>query len=73
MELIEDSSPQFLSRLAEAAILANPEEYAILRPGLLLLKRRQITLPATINRNPNREPRLIGRIARHQFHREHQP
>ena len=73
MELIEDNSPQFLSCLAEAAIVASPEEYAILRPGLLLLKRRQSTPPAAISKNPHRLPNSIRRIADHQFHREHNP
>ena len=39
LELIEEGSPDFLSFLAEAAILASPGEYAIIRPSLLLLKQ----------------------------------
>lgn len=47
LELIEEPAAGFLAFVAEAAILADPEEYAILRPALWLLKQRNIRLPVT--------------------------
>lgn len=47
LKLVQERSPHFLSFLAEAAMLADAEEYAIIRPGLLLLKRKESTEPMT--------------------------
>lgn len=41
MSVIEEQSPGFLCLLAEAVMAASPEEYAILRPVLIQLKRRR--------------------------------
>jgi len=51
LELLEEPSPRFLSFLAEAAILADSEEYAVLRPGLLMLKRKHLRVPVTSSKN----------------------
>jgi len=56
LELIEQASPRFLSFLAEAAILADPEEYATLRPGLLLLKQKHLRIPVTSGTNDRSRP-----------------
>ena len=58
LELIEEPSPRFLSFLAEAAILADSEEYAVLRPGLLILKRKYVRVPVTSSTNRRGRPSL---------------
>jgi hypothetical protein len=40
MECIEDGSQNFLCALAEAAVAANVEEYVVIRPALLALRRK---------------------------------
>ena len=58
LELIEEPSPRFLSFLAEAAILADSEEYAVLRPGLLMLKRKYLRVPVTASTKSRSRPSL---------------
>jgi len=43
LELIAEQSPSFLSFLAEAVVTASPEDYSLIRPGLLDLKRKYDT------------------------------
>ena len=40
MECIADASENFLCAVAEAAIAANAEDYLVIRPTLLALKRK---------------------------------
>ena len=44
MRVVEQQSPGFLCLLAEAVLAASPEEYAILRPVLIRLKRVRAAL-----------------------------
>jgi hypothetical protein len=39
-ECIEDGSENFLCALAEASIAASAEDYVVLRPSLLILRRK---------------------------------
>jgi hypothetical protein len=41
MACVEDGSENFLCAVAEAALAANPEEYIIIRPALLTLRRKR--------------------------------
>jgi len=72
LELIEEGSPGFLAFLAEAAILASPGEYAILRPSLLLLKRRHVHAHMTMRAKATRRVRTM-RIAQPAVKRERRP
>lgn len=40
IECIEDSSENFLCAVAEAAVAANAEDYLVIRPALLALRRK---------------------------------
>ena len=40
LELIADPSPSFLSAIAEAALTANLEDYAVVRPCLIRLRKK---------------------------------
>jgi hypothetical protein len=40
MDLIEDGSKNFLSAFAEAVVTADAEDYSVIRPGLIELKRK---------------------------------
>ena len=40
LDLIEEPSASFFGALAEAALTASPEEYRLIRPSLLQLKRK---------------------------------
>jgi len=41
MECIEDGSENFLCAVAEAAVAANAEDYLVIRPALLTLRRKR--------------------------------
>lgn len=41
MQCIEDASENFLCAVAEAAVAANAEEYLVIRPALLALRRKR--------------------------------
>jgi len=40
LELIADPSPSFLSAIAEAVLTANLEDYAVVRPCLIRLRKK---------------------------------
>lgn len=40
IECIEDGSENFLCAVAEAAVAANAEDYLVIRPALLALRRK---------------------------------
>jgi hypothetical protein len=40
MECIEDGSENFLCAVAEAAVAADAEDYLVIRPALLALRRK---------------------------------
>lgn len=42
MQAIEERSGQFLSALAEAATITYPEDYFLVRPALIVLKRKSL-------------------------------
>ncbi len=47
MECIEDASENFLCAVAEAAVAANAEDYLVIRPALLALRRKHNAKCAT--------------------------
>jgi len=71
LELIEEPAPQFLSFLAEAAILADREEYAILRPGLLVLKRKHMRPVVTSSMNGASHPSPKSHLSCFVTQKEH--
>jgi hypothetical protein len=66
MQAIDEDSGQFLRALAEAAVIACPEDYCLVRPVLIRLKRKYGFSEASAKEpgRPTRGRRLRGRSCR---------
>ena len=58
LDLIADQSESFLSALAEVVLTADAEDYNVIRPALVELKRRYF------DRNPSAVPELSLLLSR---------
>jgi hypothetical protein len=50
MRTIEEGHGQFLSALAEAAVVACPEDYSLVRPVLISLKRKYCLIDSSVRK-----------------------
>ena len=66
IQSIEEAPSQFLRALAEAAVTACPEDYSLVRPGLVRLKRKYClaSAPAKETGRPTRGSRSRVRSLR---------